>query len=96
MNVDRWRGGFAARLSGAAVADPPIPDDGVPDDPENPRAMGGRDALRDRDIGIPAPYPNQPARCQREHVSATVRFQTSTNSKPAVGTPTRPSQRAGP
>jgi hypothetical protein len=53
MNVDFWRAARGLRgLAGARLAGSAIPEDQVaPDD----QAMGGRDALRDRDLAIAAP-----------------------------------------
>ena len=48
FDLDYWRG-LSATLTGSALAATSIPDDGVP---APTRAMGGRDALRDRDIAI--------------------------------------------
>ena len=57
MDVDWWRALAARPLAPDERRPSAIPGDGVPQ-PE--RAMGGLDRLRDGDIAIPPPSPNQP------------------------------------
>jgi hypothetical protein len=73
LDLDFWRsprpGSYlVATLTGDALTAGPIPGDGVPG-PN--RALGGRDALRDRDIAIPAPSDLEPfplsARARERH-----------------------------
>ena len=76
LDLDFWRAPdpandsryLVARLTGAALAAQSIPGDGVPG-PQ--RALGGRDALRDREIAIPGPSEIEPfplaARARERH-----------------------------
>lgn len=75
LDLDFWRspnpdGGFylVATLTGAALTAQSIPGDGVPG-PD--RALGGRDALRDREIAVPGPSDIEPlplsARARERH-----------------------------
>jgi hypothetical protein len=57
MDVDWWRASAARTLAPDERRPSPIPGDGVP---QRERAMGGLDRLRDADIAIPPPSPNQP------------------------------------
>jgi hypothetical protein len=56
MDVDLWRAAFARNLTDSEQRNA-IPGDGVP---QPTRAMGGRDALRDPNIAIPAPSRIEP------------------------------------
>ncbi len=57
MDVDWWRASAARSLAPDERRSSAIPGDGVP---QRDRAMGGLDRLRDADIAIPPPSPNQP------------------------------------
>jgi hypothetical protein len=52
MNVDNYRAQRAAALEPEGIADQPIAGDQVPDDPQQPRAMGPSDKLRRPNLPI--------------------------------------------
>jgi hypothetical protein len=60
MNVDNYRAQRAALLLTEQIAEQPIVGDGVPDDPQQPRAMGARDKLRRPNLPIPEATSNRP------------------------------------
>ncbi|MBI1761951.1 MAG: hypothetical protein HYR56_10995 [Acidobacteria bacterium] len=70
FNLDHWRAANAIQLTPGQQAATPIPLDGVP---QPRRAMGGRDALRNRDFALPAVTANAPLPLT-EHARARHRF----------------------